>query len=280
VIPAPRCHPADVYGDPKRPGRYSAFSRGALWLRLFPTLPGFPHTFSVGSFWPESIAFDMRPFSSTIVAGTQDGRIMRARDANSTTQSWLPDPGFSTRNDGVVGLAYAGLISPTLYAITRSGRTFVKADVDSDSAWVERGRWMASGPVRIGTLCVNPGNPRRLYAASDRQVARSRDGGATWQLISAPAYTVPPDAAIPINRAPVARPLPDARICSVATHPTDPALLFAGLENGGHVSRSDGRDWERFYDATLPNAVVNQVFVWGGFLYATTAGRGLWRRAL
>jgi hypothetical protein len=52
---------------------------------------------------------------------------------------------------------------------------------------------------------------------------------------------------------------------------------LVGADVGVFVSRDNGANWYAL-DQDLPNAIIGQIFWDADYLYATTYGRGLWRR--
>jgi ligand-binding sensor domain-containing protein len=71
--------------------------------------------------------------------------------------------------------------------------------------------------------------------------------------------------------------VPSSDMHSLAVDPQSATTLYVGADIGVFVSHDDGANWFDF-SQPLPNAVINQIFWDGAFLYATTYGRGLWRR--
>jgi ligand-binding sensor domain-containing protein len=71
--------------------------------------------------------------------------------------------------------------------------------------------------------------------------------------------------------------LPNSDLHSLVAAPGSTTTLYVGADIGVFVSSDDGANWYSFNDH-LPNAVIGQIFWDNGYLYATTYGRGLWRR--
>lgn len=95
---------------------------------------------------------------------------------------------------------------------------------------------------RIISVAVGPGDGRRAAAFAGTEPAnlyRSDDGGASWRAL--PALRRLPSASrwfYPPRRG-------GERVRSIAPHPTDPALLFVGIEVGGVMRSLDGGEtWE------------------------------------
>ena len=82
------------------------------------------------------------------------------------------------------------------------------------------------GEIQIRALAVSPHNPHHIFAGSEVGLYRSEDKGANWELLESP--------------------LDGLQIWSVAVHPTDPDIIFAGTKPPGVFRSQDGgKRWER-----------------------------------
>ena len=86
---------------------------------------------------------------------------------------------------------------------------------------------------RILSLAVDPVSPNRIYAGTGRGVARSSDGGATWQT----ALQAPPTAAG------LEPPIAIGHIFALALNPLSPSTLYAGTSQGVYQSLDAGITW-------------------------------------
>lgn len=252
---------ANVQGDPRRPN-YFYVLHGALGRLRIPKTPteGFQGNYGTPSFRPRCLDVDRRSTSQTLLAGTEGpGRIMRTLQGNQLNPTWAAEPGVSLATEAITAIGYANTSSGMAYALSNAGRVFTKADADSGAAWTQVGQWAGSGDVVA--VAVDRASPPRLYAARPGALARSTDGGGTW----VPAMGAGPTA------------LPASPIHSLVTYPPNGRIVFAGLEIGVFISVDEGVNWQPF-DVGLPNASVQEIQWVGGWLYATTHGRGLWRR--
>ena len=117
---------------------------------------------------------------------------------------------------------------------------------------------------KISTLDVSPLEPGVAYAAVDAHrlddftphVYRTRDGGESWQEVSA---GLPPFGFVMAVRADTVR----------------KGLLYAATDTGVFVSFDDGDRWQPL-QANLPVAWVSDIKVHGKDLVISTQGRGLW----
>src|SRR5262249_5400385 len=159
------------------------------------------------------------------------------------------------------------------YAAGQSGNVYVKSDVNTASNWMLQGTWDGTlgdplDPSRAGTevrrMCVNPLDSRTVYLLGVDKAARSTASGATWEVIDGSV-----DARLPTD-------------ChSLCAHPTDGRTLFAARYGPGNVfvTSDEGAHWQSFH-ADLPTVSVEWLEARDGWLYASTYGRGLWRRRL
>ncbi|TMA57265.1 MAG: hypothetical protein E6J80_06640 [Deltaproteobacteria bacterium] len=82
------------------------------------------------------------------------------------------------------------------------------------------------GEIQIRALAVSPHNPHHIFAGSEVGLYRSEDKGANWELLESP--------------------MDGLQIWSVAVHPTDPDIIFAGTKPPGVFRSQDGgKRWER-----------------------------------
>lgn len=76
---------------------------------------------------------------------------------------------------------------------------------------------------QVTRLAADPGNPRRLFAATRDGVLCSVDGGLTWQLAGLKGHVVK----------------------SIAVSPHDPNMIYTGTKPALlHVSRDGGQSWQ------------------------------------
>lgn len=100
------------------------------------------------------------------------------------------------------------------------------------------------------TVAVDPRDPRLIYAAGLSGVMRSRDGGATWRVVTGWDETEPK---------------------TVAFDPQRPDTVYAGLPDGFIVSLDQGQTWRRA-ETGLP---ARGKYVQSLQVDRTTAGRVL-----
>ncbi len=268
----------NVYADPKRPARFYVFG-GSLLRRRFPGV-GTEDFAQYGMFQPHAgtaqgaIAVDTRPGFNTLLAGADDSAagaagLFVAPDGNTEPTlaadgvTWTNLPAwaaaFSTPGDPVVAIAFAPSTAGMAYAITLSGRVYMKGDVAAAGAWTQPGQWMQSD---IRHLCVDGARNDYVYAVSGNAVGRSRNGGGTWTTVASTGAGAA---------------LPDSPLRAIVAHPAREGRLYVAAEIGVYASADGGDHWVAF-DERLPNAAIQQLYWSAGWLYAVTHGRGLWRR--
>jgi len=117
---------------------------------------------------------------------------------------------------------------------------------------------------KISLIEASHFDPAEAYAAVDRHylddqkpyLYRTRDYGATWQLIA--------DGIAASSFLRVVREDPQTR-----------GLLFAGTELGAYVSFDDGNHWQSL-QLNLPTASVRDIVIHGDDLAVATHGRAFW----
>jgi photosystem II stability/assembly factor-like uncharacterized protein len=147
-------------------------------------------------------------------------------DNNYTTLTWRRDQ--ASRADG------PPLVRPALFVLRRQAglfpftRTGVFLLPQAGRAWQPAG--IGLPPVTVQAWAEN--DQGHLFAATEKDLYRSRDGGATW-------HSTPVDPA-PKNVIALAR-------------ATDSADLFAAADDGGlYISKNGGQDWRKLGPATPP----------------------------
>jgi photosystem II stability/assembly factor-like uncharacterized protein len=270
------------YGDPKRPGRFYILNPFATYYNR----PGHGYPFDISLTWANfpaaAVAVAQRVGAEAVLAAdAMTGEIKRTLNGDVEAPVWNVEPGIPA-GTRIVALAMPSpapgtTVSPTLgnwcYAAGSTGEVYFKRDVLSDLPWTYCGRWDGSTgdpdePGRTGTtiraLAVNPLHQERLYLLGEDKVARSTNSGADWTVVDgAPGTRLPPECH------------------SLCVHPTDGRTLYAAADGARNVfvSHDEGDTWHSFHD-NLPTVSTQWLEARDGWLYASTYGRGLWRRPL
>lgn len=151
-------------------------------------------------------------------------------------------------------------LSASLALISLVSSTNASAGVDR---WTTGGPW--GGIVRA--FAVDPQRTDTVYAASMRGTFRTTDGGASWS----PTVSSPPDP-----------------ILALAIDPSEPEILYAGIEYQGVFKTPDGGvTWSKTGDlGTVSRLIVdprNPRIVWAGTdagVYKSEDGADSWTRVL
>jgi hypothetical protein len=124
--------------------------------------------------------------------------------------------------------------------------------------WEAAGPGLPSGPVT--GITIDAIDNQRVFVAFGRtspgNVWQTTDGGATWAEASGSGSTA----------------LPALAVRSVATHPRNPALIYAGTDAGLYSSRDGGATWREDGPARVS---VTDLFWMDTRLVAVTDGRGM-----
>ncbi|HEY3781391.1 MAG TPA: sialidase family protein [Fimbriimonadaceae bacterium] len=96
------------------------------------------------------------------------------------------------------------------------------------------------------------------------------------------AFTLPPVSTNPQHAAwtDVSGNLPDSPLTAIARDPKSPnSTWFVAMDAGVFMTTNSGASWTNV-TGNMPNVTVNDLRVGGGYLYAGTFGRGIWRIAV
>jgi hypothetical protein len=241
----------NVFGDPVRRNRYYVFGT-KLSRRTYPPASG-PFV-DIGSFSPTAIAVDPRPGSEMLFVGTIAGQLMVTTDGAGDSPTWTVAPGIALAGgDMIVSIDFTRAAGQHAYALARSGRVFVCANLDAPS-WTE----VAALPQAGVALAASFEQESLVFAIGSSSVFRTADGGATpWTAVPGRGlYTIPPGQAFR----------------SIACGPN--ALYVA---TAWAISRSAdaGQTWG-YYTVGLPNVQIQELLWTGQDLFAVTHGRGIW----
>lgn len=188
-----------------------------------------------------------------------------------------PDPGVPPNLDAVSAANSQGTVARrgVIYSIAPSPirSEQIWAGTDDGKIWVTLdggARWRDVTPQKLDSwskvtmIAASWFDPNEAYAAIDRHrlddqlpyIYRTRDGGATWQLIA---------SGIPAG----------SYLNAVQADPERRGLLYAGTETGPFVSFDDGDRWLSL-QLNLPNVSIRDFSIRGDSLAIATHGRGFW----
>lgn len=132
------------------------------------------------------------------------------------------------------------------------GNSGVLLSTDGGATWTPISEG-AEGPVDFHQMTASAADPDTLYGAYAGNLQRSRDGGASWEVVG---------------------PAP-ARLIDLAASSTDPDRLYAATEGGLLASDDGGLSWGPAHPAQAPVTFVEAGP--DGALHAFVLGEGLTR---
>jgi len=251
---------ANTYAFPNQAGAFYLVQGPDLWRQLYP-LTGTPADLAqilpaIG--WPHALGMDNSPNSTTLFAGTSAGELKYTLDPAASQPTWNTVAGISL-NEAIVSIVFAPGTPGMAYLISSSGRVYRNNSVSSPGNWSDtNSNWQGGAVVQ---LAINAGNDNELYLATGDQIAISNDGGTTWTPVAGATASA----------------LGTATFTSILADPVNPNMVFAAGNPGVFASTDSGNTWQGF-SGDLPNAGVSWLTWFGLYLYASTWGRGLWRR--
>lgn len=210
----------EIVPDPRTPGRLYGLASNGTASFLFRSTDG-------GETWSPAVAglegralrdLAISPASSVLYLATDAG-VFRSEDGGLI---WTPPPpGTPVRE--ALAVAAPRWPAATVYAGILHEGVFKSAD--GGRSWRSASRGLVAGPVSL--LAVAPSDPAALYAVLTEQIqptiARTLDGGATWQAAAM--------GGIPL---------------ALAVDPRDPRVAFAAGHGGLIWKTTDaGAVWRR-----------------------------------
>ena len=217
--------------------------------------------------------------STTLYLGTQ--YVMKTVDGGLHWQAVSPDLTGSKQQAGdkaegpttienakqrgygvVFTIAPSALNRDTIWAGSDTG--LIHLTRDGGKTWKDVTPTGLTAWSKISFIEASHFDPAVAYAAVDRSrlddqtpyLYRTRDYGATWQLITNGIAT-------------------NAFLRGICEDPERKGLLFAGTEFGVYVSFDDGGDWQSL-QLNLPVTSVRDLTVHGEDLVVATHGRSFW----
>jgi hypothetical protein len=114
--------------------------------------------------------------------------------------------------------------------------------------------WTSAGLLhpQVYSLAVNPVAPSQIYAGTGHGVARSSNGGATWDTIVSTNYALPTAEGL-------APPIAAGHIFALALNPLSPSTLYAGTSQGVYQSLNAGISWTLTSTGLVSSSVVPSV---------------------
>lgn len=196
-----------------------------------------------------------------IISPDLTGATNRARDHNTPAL-----PTMATAKQAGYGVVFT--IAPSAFdrnlIWAGSDTGLIHLTRDGGESWKDVTPSGVSAWSKISLIEVSRFNPAVAYAAVDRHrlddqtpyIYRTRDYGATWQLVTKGIAG-------------------SCFLRAVRQDPQTKGLLFAGTECGVYVSFDDGDDWQPL-QLNLPMSSVRDLTIHGDDLVIATHGRSFW----
>jgi len=176
------------------------------------------------------------------LAGAADAfvTVVAPGGGNPTTSTYLGGVGTNEAyrltldadsNIYVTGMTLGDSAFPITASAINPGGAF--RSVNAAATWSPVNQGLQS--IVVASLAVDPANPSRVYAGTARGIARSLDGGVTWD----PAIAVAPMPRL-FNLGPT---IAIGLVLSIAIDPSDPDTIYAGTGQGVFKSRDGGVSW-------------------------------------
>jgi len=185
--------------------------------------------------------------------------IMMTDKGNAIPPEWTLS--YGPVSTPIVSIAFSTTEARKVYALDEAGSVIVKDDIDDALApWHTVSSFTVEPGDFARQITVDIKTPGKLYAMTHRKflVWDSSNPNPTWT---------------PLGQSSLQN---TGKFNCLASHPTKSNILFLATDTGVFESTDGGFTW-RSIDGVLPNAPVMQVITDGGYLYAVTFGRGLWR---
>ena len=161
---------------------------------------------------------------STYLGGAGDDAGYRiVLDANKTTAYVVGTESSSWSYDGSFPITPGNLNPGGVFTSTNAGQNW---------------SWTSAGLLhpQVYSLAVNPVTPSQVYAGTGRGIARSSDGGATWDTTVSTNYALPTAGGL-------APPIAIGHIFALAINPLSPSTLYAGTSQGIYQTLDAGITW-------------------------------------
>lgn len=171
-------------------------------------------------------------------------------------------PGEGARRGVIYAIAPSPLRPREIWVGTDDG--YIQLTRDGGRSWTNVTPPALTPWSKVAMIAASHFDPNLAFAAVDRHrlddlrpyLYRTRDGGKTWQDITAG--------------------IPDgAYVNAIKEDPQQPGLLFAGTELGLYVSFDNGGRWQPLR-RNMPVASVRDMLIRRNDLVAATHGRSIW----
>ena len=239
-------------------GKWRSTNGGGSWNPI--NIP------SSGGYWDSDWIMDPVSTNRMYMAGPSNGNhdVFRTTSSGTGTSAWTDlNAGFSI-NQNIIALAQGVNDRDVLYAAI--GTELRKSTNVNDPApgWSDITGTLPVGSAVMRGIAVDPANANRVWVcfrgvSSGNKVYYSPNGGTNWYNESGT--------------------LPNVPVNCIAYVPGSQDGLYIGTDIGVFYRNDYIGDWE-YHMNGLPTVRVLDMDIDGGYIYAGTFGRGLWRSPL
>ena len=155
-----------------------------------------------------------------------------------------------TDRSDLTGFAIHPYDSKVMYSSGQQGENLeFRKSADGGLTWLTLSS-VPSPPARFHAMTISAASPNILYNSPGRELFGSQDGGESWERVNSPSDNV----------------------ISLAAHPKDEKVVFAGTANGIYRSDDQGFTWRQL-DEFKGLRVSALAFGREGILYAFVASQ-------
>jgi photosystem II stability/assembly factor-like uncharacterized protein len=236
-----------VEGESAAPGLYRSTDAGASWASIYQSPYDEARTrdvkVAVSSDGPKSIyvytgGFIEGSFDVRIVVSTDGGQSWASRDTSGIDPAQFAYNTYIECDLASPATVFAG--ARDLYKSTDGGQSWTNLTKNfafSAGSFVYTPQ-AANTHADQHALAFSPSNPRVLYVGNDGGLSRSTDGGQSFASLNAT--------------------LSLSQFVSIAVHPTDPAISYAGSQDNGAQRRVSGSgQWQEIATGDGGHLVIN-----------------------
>ena len=205
----------------------AADAAGLAYVTGFTSSTNFPVTTNAAQPWLggdyDAFVTVIGPFGSNLVTSTYLG----GSETNFAYRLALD----GDSNVYLTGVTYGDSAYPITPSLINPGGVF--RSVNGGLSWSAANDGLQS--IQVLSLAIDPTNPTRVYAGTARGIARSTDGGVTWDT----AISVEPMARVR-NLGPS---IAIGSVQSIAVDPLQPTIIYASTSQGVFKSADSGASW-------------------------------------
>ncbi|MFN0279082.1 MAG: hypothetical protein ACKVRN_10830 [Pyrinomonadaceae bacterium] len=195
--------------------------------------------------------------------------LWRTSNSRAATPSWTAIKGTTGGNSPISAITISPLNSSFIVVGHNNGDVYytfqgTTTPAPPPNAWIKIDNTLPNNNFITRAVIDTTRAPNWIYVThggfTSNNVYVTRDLGASWIDVTGAGATG----------------LPDVPVRTLAIHPNNPDLLYAGTEVGIFTSNDAGATWD-LPNGGPANVSVDELFWMGGDLIAATHGRGMYR---